>query len=33
MRVLGEREKLTGMPTPDPQRYADQWVRAWNAHD
>jgi hypothetical protein len=21
------------MPTPDPKRYADQWVRAWNAHD
>ena len=21
------------MPTPDPNRYADQWVRAWNAHD
>ena len=33
MRVLGEREKLAGMPTPDPQSYADQWVGAWNAHD
>ena len=21
------------MPTPDPKSYADQWVRAWNAHD
>jgi hypothetical protein len=21
------------MPTPDPNRYAEQWVRAWNAHD
>jgi hypothetical protein len=21
------------MPTPDPNDYADQWVRAWNAHD
>jgi hypothetical protein len=21
------------MPTPDPATYADQWVRAWNAHD
>jgi hypothetical protein len=21
------------MPTPDPKNYADQWVRAWNAHD
>ena len=21
------------MPTPDPQTYAEQWVRAWNAHD
>jgi ketosteroid isomerase-like protein len=21
------------MPTPDPRSYADQWVRAWNAHD
>jgi hypothetical protein len=21
------------MPTPDPKHYADQWVRAWNAHD
>jgi hypothetical protein len=21
------------MPTPDPNGYADQWVRAWNAHD
>ena len=21
------------MPTPDPAGYADEWVRAWNAHD
>jgi len=21
------------MPTPDPNGYAEQWVRAWNAHD
>lgn len=21
------------MPTPDPQMFADEWVRAWNAHD
>ena len=21
------------MPTPDPKTYAEQWVRAWNAHD
>jgi ketosteroid isomerase-like protein len=21
------------MPTPDPSSYADEWVRAWNAHD
>jgi hypothetical protein len=21
------------MPTPDPQPFADAWVRAWNAHD
>ncbi len=21
------------MPTPDPNSYADRWVRAWNAHD
>lgn len=21
------------MPAPDPTSYADQWVRAWNAHD
>jgi len=21
------------MPTPDPDGYAEQWVRAWNAHD
>jgi ketosteroid isomerase-like protein len=21
------------MPTPDPNGYADGWVRAWNAHD
>ena len=21
------------MPTPDPQAFADDWVRAWNAHD
>ena len=21
------------MPTPDPASYADEWVRAWNAHD
>jgi hypothetical protein len=31
--VLGERERLTVMPTPDPKSYADRWVRAWNAHD
>jgi hypothetical protein len=33
VRVLGERERLTVMPTPDPRSYADQWVQAWNAHD
>jgi ketosteroid isomerase-like protein len=21
------------VPTPDPTRFADEWVRAWNAHD
>jgi ketosteroid isomerase-like protein len=21
------------MPTPDAKTYAEQWVRAWNAHD
>jgi ketosteroid isomerase-like protein len=21
------------MPTPEPNGYAEQWVRAWNAHD
>lgn len=21
------------MPTPDPESYADEWARAWNAHD
>src|SRR5829696_6763120 len=21
------------MPTPKPQQFADEWVRAWNAHD
>ena len=21
------------MPTPDAERFADEWVRAWNAHD
>jgi hypothetical protein len=21
------------MPTPDPDQFADDWVRAWNAHD
>jgi ketosteroid isomerase-like protein len=21
------------MPTPDPDGYAEEWVRAWNAHD
>ena len=21
------------MPTPEPQRFADEWVRAWNSHD
>jgi hypothetical protein len=21
------------MPTPDPNAFADEWVRAWNAHD
>jgi hypothetical protein len=21
------------MPTPDPTSYANEWVRAWNAHD
>src|ERR1700722_1394154 len=33
MPVLGKPERLTAMPTPDPMSYADQWVRAWNAHD
>jgi hypothetical protein len=33
MRLLGERERLTVMPTPDPTSYADERVRAWNAHD
>jgi hypothetical protein len=31
--VLENRERLTVVPTPDPAAYADQWVRAWNAHD
>ena len=21
------------MPTPEPQQFADEWVRAWNCHD
>ena len=21
------------MPTPEPQKFADDWVRAWNSHD
>src|SRR6476660_1145573 len=21
------------MPTPDPREFAEEWVRAWNAHD
>jgi hypothetical protein len=21
------------MPSPDPQKFADEWVRAWNDHD
>ena len=21
------------MPTPEPQQFADEWVRAWNSHD
>jgi hypothetical protein len=21
------------MPTPDPEKFADDWVRAWNTHD
>jgi hypothetical protein len=21
------------MPTPEPQQFADDWVRAWNSHD
>jgi ketosteroid isomerase-like protein len=21
------------MPTPEPQAFADEWVRAWNSHD
>jgi hypothetical protein len=33
MPVLGEREGLAPMPTPDPKAYAEVWVRAWNAHD
>ena len=33
MSVLGRAERLETMPTPDPQPFADQWVRAWNAHD
>lgn len=33
MPVLGELERLEPMPTPDPSAYAEDWVRAWNAHD
>jgi hypothetical protein len=33
VRVLGEREGLGTQPTPDPKAYAEDWVRAWNAHD
>jgi hypothetical protein len=33
VRVLGEPEGLTVMPTPDPNSYAAQWVQAWNAHN
>jgi ketosteroid isomerase-like protein len=33
MSVLGDRERLTAMPTPDPTSYADDWVTAWNDHD
>ena len=39
MLVLGEsacldsRLKGSEMPTPDPDQFADDWVRAWNAHD
>ncbi|GAC1399890.1 MAG: hypothetical protein NVSMB60_12640 [Mycobacterium sp.] len=28
MCFLGGREKLTGMPTPEAQNFADQWVQA-----
>ena len=32
---LGNRHSIPRleMPTPDPEKFADQWVRAWNAHD
>jgi hypothetical protein len=33
MRLLADIARLTFMPTPDPQQFADAWVRAWNAHD
>jgi hypothetical protein len=33
VRVLGEPERLTALPTPDPNSYADEWVQAWNSHD
>jgi hypothetical protein len=26
-------QQLVTMPTPDPTSYANEWVRAWNAHD
>ncbi|MGX9789927.1 nuclear transport factor 2 family protein [Mycobacterium sp. MMS18-G62] len=33
MPVLGRAERLATVPTPDPAPFADEWVRAWNAHD
>jgi hypothetical protein len=31
--VLGGIEGIATVPTPDPKAFADEWVRAWNAHD
>lgn len=34
MPVLGGSEgEVNSMATPDPQKFAQDWVTAWNAHD
>jgi hypothetical protein len=33
LSLLPNGVRVITMPTPDPNDFADDWVRAWNAHD